>query len=283
MSIQGNVNQGVNMATILYRLSPEYERKVQRKQTIRGMKENVKAINELQTRNTRGIKNITGATNILSRYPSALSEEKLNYYRDKVADTRELADKRIESAEKLIDDIYEARTELFGKDLNPIEKAKVESYMKQFNERRDEFKATSREYHKALEEYDEAMNKYELEKEQREKEKAEGIVHKEELDWDTDFDEDGAYVSRINKENKPVKENLSTTEEDDSPVMENYEASPEVKAAQSVMKAQQRSELYKQRMETARQHLRKQYEKGEFDAYEYGKAMAENDLLRRDI
>ena len=48
MSIQGNVNQGVNMATLLYRLSPEYEQKVKRKQTIKGMKEDVKPLKELQ-------------------------------------------------------------------------------------------------------------------------------------------------------------------------------------------------------------------------------------------
>ena len=95
MSIQGNVNQGVNMATILYRLSPEYEHKVQRKQTIKGMKEDVKFLKELQKSNTKAIKATAETTNTLAERAPFVSEEKLNEWKDKMSDIRELADKRI--------------------------------------------------------------------------------------------------------------------------------------------------------------------------------------------
>lgn len=94
----------------------------------------------------------------------------------------------------------------------------------------------------------------------------------------------GSTMSKIREREEDERNNVEHVSP--SPIKETEqkaEPEPEVKAAQSAMRAQKRSELYKQRMETARQHLRKQYEKGEFDAYEYGKAMAENDLLRRDI
>lgn len=299
MSIQGNVNQGVNMATILYRLSPEYEHKVQRKQTIKGMKEDVKFLKELQKSNTKAIKATAETTNTLAERAPFVSEEKLNEWKDKMSDIRELADKRIQSAETLLDNIYEARIDLYGKDLSQLEKAKVSSYIKDFEENYKEFKASSRDYEKAMGEYDEAIKKDELEREQRAKEKAEGIVHKEELDWDTDFDEDGAYVSRINKENAPadvsVKENLSTTEEEDTPVQESYETSPakedlspagkevqrilaEDRAAESVMRAQQRQQRHAYMMDRARKMLNNQYDSGEISPYEWDNAMTENGL-----
>ena len=198
-----------------------------------------------------------------------------------------------------MDNIYEARIDLYGKDLSQLEKAKVSSYIKDFEENYKEFKASSRDYEKAMGEYDEAIKKDELEREQRAKEKAEGIVHKEELDWDTDFDEDGAYVSRINKENAPadvsVKENLSTTEEEDTPVQESYETSPakedlspagkevqrilaEDRAAESVMRAQQRQQRHAYMMDRARKMLNNQYDSGEISPYEWDNAMTENGL-----
>lgn len=319
MSIQGNVNQGVNMATLLYRLSPEYEQKVKRKQTIKGMKEDVKSLKELQKKNTKSIKGITGITSDLSSQASLVSEDTLNEWKNEVSDIRELQEKRIQSAEDLLDSIFEARTELFGKDLSPIEKSKVEGYMEDFKKKYKEFKATSRDYNKAIGEYDEAIKKDELERAQRAKEKAEGIVHKEELDWDTDFDEEGNYVSKIGKEEPKEAEEredfgylIPATEDEQGELDLDAQARKRVKelsdevdkeydndmaqakkrvseleaevnaedrAANSLLRAQQRQQRHADMMNKARDMFRNQYESGSISAYDYGKALAENGLL----
>lgn len=235
------------MATILYRLSPSFEQG----QKLRNIKEVSKKLDATSSELPEGLKSLNKSRLDMANSRDLTTEENLSKYVHDAQTLSNIYESTLEQAEKLSNKFLELRGELAGEKFSEKKMKELDELHKKFADNlvttrnaRYNFDAYSRVF-------DEAVGKQMAKISEREEDERNNVEH---------------------ITSAPVGEGKK----------EEREVAPEMKAAESVLKAQQRSDLYKKRMETARENLRKQYEAGEFDAYEFGRAMAENGLVGGD-
>lgn len=268
MSIQGNVNQGINIASFLYQHTPGYKLK----------EEGKRSVAELQRVVDKNIK-----SNVGDKYNPLHKEgfiKKLDTLTEKFKPEDEFfVDETIKEQAKQLKDVAEKYMDTKGRKISGRDARKAADLL-----------SSSLDLNKDL-----------LEKVGKWKEKKKA--------WDKQNEgalkeENSVSIENVSEENAPadsvsVKENLSTTEEEDTPVQESYETSPakedlspagkevqrilaEDRAAESVMRAQQRQQRHAYMMDRARKMLNNQYDSGEISPYEWDNAMTENGLWGRN-
>lgn len=268
MSIQGNVNQGINIASFLYQQTPGYKLK----------EEGKRSVAELQRVVDKNIKsNVGDKYNPLHKEGFIKKLDTLN--KDFNPEDEILVDKTIKEQKQQLEDIAKKYMDTKGRKISGRDARKAANLL-----------SSSLDLNKDLLE---KVEEWKGKKEAFDKQNEESLK-----------EENSVSVEKAPEENAPVdsvsvKENLSTTEEDDAPVEESYETSPakedlspagkevqrilsEDRAAESVMRAQQRQQRHAYMMDRARKMLNNQYDSGEINPYEWDTAMTENGLWGRN-
>lgn len=254
MSIQGNINQGINMAALLYRMSPAYEKKQIKTRAFEQMAGAQKAEKEvvqgegkrdkhaLQRTQNEQLKNIKGATEDFDR-----------------EQYRQVIQRQHEQAERIAEKYRNARESLLGMKLTGEEEKQLKELGELMSKDYNEYLTESQRWSKEVGKLDEEWAQRQIQTEENEAEMAQGIVH-----------ESGAPQSSASA---PQSESSESAPEP-AP-----ELDPSEKAMRSLIRAQNRQNLKQQRMDAARANLRQDWKDRKITRDQFRQALVENGYI----
>ena len=161
MSIQGNVNQGINMAALLYRMSPAYEKKQIKTRAFEQMKGAQKAESEVvQGEGLRDKSKMAFEQKKLLRNIAATTNptERQQY--------KDMIELQHERAERIANKFRDARETLLGMDLKDKEKAQLESLRDSMAKDYQEYLENQRDYQTQMAELDDRFVQDQIEQEE---------------------------------------------------------------------------------------------------------------------